>query len=287
MLEYLQKLMITALSEYIMERVRLFIFTLGALIRKLHRVRVKENSDEILVDEFKRNQYFTKEEKAFLEKYAKPTKALYSHTEYKNEEDDTGSSYEVAQMPNYSKMKVAELKEICREQNLPTSGKKSDLIERLEKSYSEYQMLAQTAAEKKRLEGKKEWKEAPKKSIARMKNPSNVYSNTLPQLDVRQTKKIVTRDDSKVSAHLEALVKEYLLASGGSASSRDIGRYLAANGDSNEMHVYKSALAELKEAYGSLLSFLHSRDAFDVDNKIPGSQAKTDGFPVKLLKANR
>ena len=242
----------------------------------INRVTVKDNSDDILVEEFKKTQYFTNEEKKFLENYRKPTNAAYSHTEYTNE-DLSESTDEAASMPNYSDMKVAALKDICREKNLPVSGKKDALIERLEKWHREFLQLAQLAAQKKR----REWKEAPAKTIARMRNPNNVYSDTLPQLDVKQTKKTTIRDP-KVAAHLEALVKEYLTASGGIASSRDIGRYLSANSDSRNAH--KSALAELKEAYGSLLPFLHSRSAFHIDNTIPESQMKTHGFPVKLVE---
>jgi hypothetical protein len=234
------------------------------------------------VDEFKRTQYFTQEEKEFLEHYCKPTDALYCHTEYTNEanEDDSDSADETEPMPEYSKMTVATLKEICKEKNIPVSGKKQDLVERLEECYWEYNKLVQVAAQKKR----KEWKEAHRKTIARINSPTNVYSNSLPQLDVRQTKKTLG-DDPKVAAHLEALIREYLTASGGVASSRDIGRYLSANSDSRNLH--KSALAELKEAYGSLLTFLHSRSAFEVDNTVPEIQYRTDGFPIKLTTLKR
>ena len=240
------------------------------------RVIVKEDSDDILVEEFKKTQYFTNEEKRFLENYRKPINAAYSHTEYTNAEDLSESTD--ASMPNYSSMKMAALKDICREKNLPVSGKKDALIERLEKWHREFLQLAQLASQKRR----REWKEAPAKTIARMNSPNNVYSETLPQLDVKQTKKTTTRHDPQVAAHLEALVKEYLICSGGIASSRDIGRYLSANSDSRNAHT--SALAELKEAYGSLLSFLHSRSAFYVDNTIPESHMKTNGFPVKLVE---
>ena len=207
---------------------------------QISRVRVKDKSDETLVEEFKRTQYFTSEEKNFLEKYRKPTNALYSHTEYTNDEDDFSSSEDIGPMPDYSKMTVATLKELCREKNLAVSGKKGDLIQRLIKAYGEFLQLAQIAASKKRLE----WKEAPRKTIARTINPNNVYSNTLPQLDLTQTRKTAIHDNPEVANYLESLVKEYLTASGGAASSRDIGRYLSANSDTRK--VYKSALAELK-----------------------------------------
>lgn len=231
-----------------------------------------------MVEEFKRTQYFSHEEKQFLKKYRKPYDALYSHTEYLSDEDDPDSLDDIKPMPDYSKMTVATLKEICREKNLPVSGKKDDLKERLEECYQEYEKLARIASQKRRLE----WKEAPRKAIARINAPSNVYSSTLPQLDLTQTTKTI---DSRTAAHLEELVKEYLTARGGVASSRDIGRYLAANSDSGKGN--QSALAELKESYGSLLSFLHSRSLFDVDNSIPDVQAKALGFPVKLTTVKR
>jgi hypothetical protein len=80
-------------------------------------------------------------------------------------------------------------------------------------------------------------------------------------------------------------VSSDLTASGGVASSRDIGRYLAANSDSRRNK--RSALTELKESYGSLLSFLNSRSLFTVDNEVPFADAMNNGFPIKLNKAKR
>ena len=113
----------------------------------------------------------------------------------------------------------------------------------------------------------------------------NIYSSTLPQLDAsryrnpRANSKVPV--DPAVASHLEALVKEYLMASGGKSGSRDIGRYLAANGDSRKGS--HSALTELKDAYGSLLSFLLSREnTFAVLDKQPG-HGGDQGFPVQLV----
>ncbi|KAL7490288.1 hypothetical protein ACHAW6_016036 [Cyclotella cf. meneghiniana] len=233
-------------------------------------VRVKGDSDQHLVDEFKRTQFFTKEEKEFLENYRKDnylTNAEYSHTKFTSDED-----YLI--LPAYSNMTVSELKEICRERHLPVSGKKDVLIQRLEQ---EDKNLAQVAPKRKR----DEWKEAPRKTIPRRNTPNNVYADSLPQLDLSQ-KRSAPGDtiDHKVTAHLEALVKEYLQASGGVASSRDVGRYLAANSDSHKGK--RSALSELKDAYGSLLAFIHSRNLFSVENDIPRAQSSSDGFPIKL-----
>ena len=54
--------------------------------------------------------------------------------------------------------------------------------------------------------------------------------------------------------YLKSLMVEYLYASGGQASSRDVGRYLAANKGSRGRGT--SALAELKETHGSLKMFI-------------------------------
>jgi hypothetical protein len=171
-------------------------------------------------------------------------------------------------------MTVSELKEICRERHLPVSGKKDILIQRLE---HEDKNLAQVVPKRKR----DEWKEAPRKTIPRRNTPNNVYADSLPQLDLSQTRSAPGDTiDHKVTAHLEALVKEYLQASGGVASSRDVGRYLAANSDS--LKGKRSALSELKDAYGSLLAFIHSRNTFSVENDIPRAQSSVEGFPIKL-----
>ncbi|VEU37677.1 unnamed protein product [Pseudo-nitzschia multistriata] len=69
--------------------------------------------------------------------------------------------------------------------------------------------------------------------------------------------------ESSPEKYLQSLVLEYLHASGGQASSRDVGRYLAANKVSYErrriegsMAQRMSALLELKEIYGSLNAFV-------------------------------
>ena len=91
--------------------------------------------------------------------------------------------------------------------------------------------------------------------------------------------------DAAVATHLEALVIEYLTASGGLAGSRDIGRYLAANSDSQKGN--RSALSELKENYGSLLAFILSRESnFSVLDKAGKTGNGDDtGFPIKLKKS--
>jgi len=81
--------------------------------------------------------------------------------------------------------------------------------------------------------------------------------------------------DPKIEAHIEELLREYLQASGGEASSRNIGRYLAANAalesDSSSNNgslgnaKRKTALKQLKEHYGNLAAFLNCKeDAFEL-----------------------
>jgi hypothetical protein len=75
--------------------------------------------------------------------------------------------------------------------------------------------------------------------------------------------------DPRISNYLKDLIKEYLHASGGEASSRNIGRYLAANSafGSENHHDKKrfTALKQLKQYYGSLQSFLSaSEDSFKI-----------------------
>ena len=55
-----------------------------------------------------------------------------SDEEITKEEADNNKKEEASEETDYSKMSVAELKEILKEKELPVSGKKADLIERLQ-----------------------------------------------------------------------------------------------------------------------------------------------------------
>ena len=55
-----------------------------------------------------------------------------SEEEVTEEETDDSKKDEVSEKTDYSKMSVAELKDILKEKGLPVSGKKADLIERLQ-----------------------------------------------------------------------------------------------------------------------------------------------------------
>ncbi len=79
------------------------------------------------------------------------------------------------------------------------------------------------------------------------------------------------------SEYLESLTLEYLQASGGQASSRDIGRYLAANKGSAGPGT--SALTELKEIYGNLAKFINEIPHFSV---LPGPNSRPSRKPQEF-----
>ena len=55
-----------------------------------------------------------------------------SEEEVIEEESDDSTKEEVSEEADYSKMSVAELKDVLKEKGLPVSGKKAELIERLQ-----------------------------------------------------------------------------------------------------------------------------------------------------------
>eukprot|EP00579_Thalassiosira_antarctica_P018449 CAMPEP_0201936492 /NCGR_PEP_ID=MMETSP0903-20130614/37617_1 /ASSEMBLY_ACC=CAM_ASM_000552 /TAXON_ID=420261 /ORGANISM="Thalassiosira antarctica, Strain CCMP982" /LENGTH=806 /DNA_ID=CAMNT_0048477197 /DNA_START=281 /DNA_END=2701 /DNA_ORIENTATION=+ len=282
-------------------------------------VRVKGDSDDTLLTEFKRTQFFTKEEKEFLESYRKEKYIehdSYQRTTMAANDFDSGDSNGMEELGgdseldsfdgisspalNYSQLTVVRLKDICREKGLPTSGLKAVLIDRLEhdreieceiiekqrRETREASMRSNRAAKKTpRPKSTGMATRPPLSSVADSIQTGNIYSQALPQMDAaryRDPRASSAPADPAVAAHLEALIKEYLTASGGSAGTRDIGRYLAANGDSHKGN--RSALTELKEAHGSLLTFIHLReDVFSVLDKKPGYGGE-HGFHIELIK---
>ena len=133
-------------------------------------------------------------------------------------------------LTNFSKTAqctVKELKERCRERGLPVSGVKAVLLERV-----------QTDVQEQVAKLEEQW----------LSSPSS--ANGSP----------VAESSSQNTQYLKDLVHEYVHARGGSASSRDVGRYLAANKASQGR---QSALAELKDGFGSLANFVYQHsDAF-------------------------
>jgi len=102
--------------------------------------------------------------------------------------------------------------------------------------------------------------------------------------------------DPNISSHIEDLIKEYLQASGGEASSRNIGRYLAANAAWNSSETSqardgkrKTANKQLKDSFGSLAYYLSTKeDTFEtIKRNFQSGQGEDDppsehSFGVRL-----
>ena len=132
----------------------------------------------------------------------------------------------------YSMYTVVRLKEYCRDRGLAVSGVKLALIERL-----------------------KEDDELQKQ----VSSPEVVVDIKRPTVDV---------PSSPTTDYLMCTIKEYIQASGGTAGSRDIGRYLNANSSyATREHGglgNSTALSELKGLYGSLARFINTyEEIFD------------------------
>lgn len=206
------------------------IFTVEPGQQKEFLVSVGENADFVMQQELKDTK-FTGEEKKFFEEYS--VEALEENRDYVFEYSiqQAGSTPQSNKRPALAKEltstsdpkeeatvdlashTVTQLKEMCRERGLPISGRKADLVKRIEDD----------------MESKKP-----------QKGPTEEY--------------------------LEALILEYLKAKGGSASSRDVGRYLSVNNASparlvESGGVRTAALTELKEAHCSLHKFIVQSDA--------------------------
>jgi hypothetical protein len=109
--------------------------------------------------------------------------------------------------------------------------------------------------------------------------PNSPVGNNYSLQPSKSTKvQSLVKVDPQIDAHIEELIREYLHASGGEASSRNIGRYLAANaaltvenGVINPIGNSKSretALKQLKHHYGSLAAYLNTKE--NVFAKISG-----------------
>lgn len=224
----------------------------------------KDGASAVLIDEAKRTK-FTPEEKQFLEDYHSGViergleKEIYHYTidamEYESPEIEDLSAYSSAisgldssgipdqQQSNridYSSCTVVELKEMCRQKGLPVSGRKADLIHRLEQEDED----------------------------------SNQH-NSIAQdsISIQSSEKSY---NDKLEKYLVELVKYYIVQCGGYASSRDLGRFLATNQASNSKT--NSALAELKNNFGGVASFLNQQShIFTIVREPP-----TDGDPMNF-----
>ena len=129
---------------------------------------------------------------------------------------------------DYSGLTVNDLKARCRERQLPVSGVKSALLERIIKDNED--------------------------QIAQLLKERRFGRTLIPGPIVFATSPLTTK-------HLRDLISEYVKASGGIATSRDVGRYLAANRGSAHALAQSSAkkltaLQELKDSYGNLAIFI-------------------------------
>jgi len=217
-------------------------------------------AEQMLLEEAKLS-HFTPVEKEFFDDYSISDLIDDDQSYYFSrqklglllEGDDEEESYTVEPfvipndlMQDLTTCKVAELKEECRERGLPVSGTKAALIERIQADMEEQiSELRRQHTEKTKI------KRPQMSGRLRIEKP-------LPPL--------VRPVPPEAEQYLEGLVKEYIQARGGKASSRDIGRYLAANAGSaspavNSRMKKQTALSELKDLYGGLNTFLLHREA--------------------------
>lgn len=127
---------------------------------------------------------------------------------------------------DYSKFTIVNLKELCRERGLKVTGSKAILVERI---IQDNIMKVQ----------------------AQNLTPKPIRGSTINHESQIQ--------DTPESRLFIAQINEYLTASGGEASSRDVGRYLAAAPGLRGRGT--SALTELKEAFVSLRAFVDGNQA--------------------------
>lgn len=126
--------------------------------------------------------------------------------------------------PDYSQWTVANLKELCRELGLQVSGTKAVLLKRVELKRVETQL--------------QELQEALTTTTTTATNSEAQFPETAE------------------SQFFVNHIRDYLTASGGKASSRDVGRYLAAAPGMARVGRGSSALTELKEHFSSLSHFV-------------------------------
>jgi hypothetical protein len=173
-------------------------------------------------------EYLDQRDKAYESSLGLPVSEVSPRARINGAHFETPAEHNAQPVKNYSVYKLLQLKEFCRSRALPVSGTKAALIERL---LEDDQQSAGT------------------------------------QLAVQAPDIEMTGLDSRVSEHLIGLVKEYLRARGGRASSRDIGRYLLASSSYSSREnrgKATTALSELKDIYGGLAKFIiSSSDHFD------------------------
>lgn len=231
---------------------------------KTYWATLHPNARQLLLAEAKET-HLSAEEKEFFRTYS--TEALedgsvYFHSRHALGRTSTRDQVLPIELPeeltrDYSKYKVVELKEICKERGLLVSGTKPVLLERIQKDVAE--KVTQLKKQKR----------------AAMKRPHITGRiNGEGQSRVQTSLSSVQPVPQETTQYLVGLVREYVQARGGEAGSRDLGRYLAANGSSDGGGRNTSALVTLKNLYGGLAAFISSRsDEFtkiEEDSSIPG-----------------
>jgi hypothetical protein len=200
--------------------------------------------------------HFTPQEKEFFDNYSlqqlydDPT--VYFHSQKVQGPNDEEETMIIPQelKRDYSKCKLAELKDLCRKRGLVVSGTKAALMERIQQDVDN-QLF--------------EFQRQLSSSRTKMKRPA-----IAGRINGDQRARVVVPAaiaSPETEKYLEGLVKEYIQARGGQASSRDLGRYLATNGSSGHTENCQTALAELKSLYGGLAAFISiRRDSFQLVN---------------------
>ena len=150
---------------------------------------------------------------------------------------------------DYSTYTVSKLKEECRQRHLPMSGLKAQLLARV-MEHAEKERLAQLSS--------LPLSTTPPPPV--LGPPGNAGLGDAAAATTAThdsggagSGASLTSAPPKVAEYLQCVVKEYLLASGGEVSSRDVGRYLACNKSSDGVD---KALPELKRHYSNLSYFI-------------------------------
>jgi hypothetical protein len=201
-------------------------------------------STDLLLNQ-RRNAYYH----SFLVQESSGGRNVQDEAQQPQLEEKLSSLPEDSTIHNYSQRTVKELRDICRERGLPVSGIKAVLVERVEKQ--EQEQMAARLAEKSQLAL---WA-TPLLSVSPLA-PDSAHSGQAPW-----TSTLLVKATPEAIHYLQNLVVEYVQARGGSASSRDVGRYLAANKSSKIRSGHgnppgTTALQELKNAYGNLRNFV-------------------------------
>jgi len=256
-------------------------------------IGLRPGADGELLQEAKQQRTkFTAAEKAFFDdsytlapledKARSYGYSLLVRQQYQLQRNNVSSSYQhhhLQQLPDdltrdYSACTVAQLKERCKERGLPVSGVKSALLERIETDVKEQIEELEMA-----INNSRDGKEIESYAAAQSQQP-----DWAPPVS------------EATAGYLEDLVVEYLRARGGKASSRDVGRYLAANrvplpdatGGSSATHSNSSfspssALQELKTHYGSLQNFIACRpERIEKSSSVEAGRDGNYGFEVTL-----